>query len=513
MFRQLCILWVCGLAVGMPAAQPAFVRAYDSRFEYEGRAFRFVGFNLRNLINYGTWDPAGGASRLDDIDTNLQAAANIGARVIRCFVALSNSTTDTQINRLGTVLNKVQALNLKAIPVLIDLYSAPSGPWFHPPGDSGYYEDIGGYFILNDAWFASGYKLHYKPFAEAMVNAFRDHPAIFAWELGNELKDAQNPTNIIPFVHDMAARIKQLDPNHMVSAGFLSWDHQGLSEEEGLALYQDPNLDFITVHTYDGGMADQNYTIYARLAKPLIVEEFGWQGSDRVTPTRNALAEYFEQKQVQGFMHWAFQAQDRDIADGDNVYGIDRYTHGNDYDAMTALYEDWASTLTLRNEPLLQPKPALHGSNIALQSQQAMADSILNNAAPAYAIDGDASTGSKWTSEGTAPPHWLALDLGRSVRVEGFKVKMAGLDEWYIFSFEAFEIQMGPAVTGPWTTLISVDNPAQFAAREIVLDTATPLRFVRLLITDPGVDNYARLPEFEVYEARNGAQAVWGFYP
>jgi mannan endo-1,4-beta-mannosidase len=77
--------------------------------------------------------------------------------------------------------------------------------------------------ILHDAWFDGGYQLHYKPFAEAMVSAFKDHPAIFAWELRNELKDAQNPPNIVPFVQAMASRIRQLDPNHMITTGFLSW--------------------------------------------------------------------------------------------------------------------------------------------------------------------------------------------------------------------------------------------------------------------------------------------------
>jgi hypothetical protein len=204
-----------------------------------------------------------------------------------------------------------------------------------------------------------------------------------------------------------------------------------------LQLYQDSNLDFLTFHTYDGGTADQNYTIYARLAKPLVVEEFGWQSGDRVTATHSALDEYFNRKEAQGFMHWAFQAQDRDIADGEYLYGIDRYTHGYDYQAFTALYADWPSTLTLRNETLPMPKPSIQGINIALQAG-ATADGSLEGALPQSAIDGVVSAGNKWKSQNTTPPHWLALDPGRLLRVDGFKIKMAGFDEWYIFSSEAF---------------------------------------------------------------------------
>src|SRR5438045_3108032 len=72
-------------------AENNFVRAHDYRFELDGHAYRLVGFNIRDLTNYGAWDPAG-ASRTDDIDANLQAAAAAGARVIRCFVSLNNST-------------------------------------------------------------------------------------------------------------------------------------------------------------------------------------------------------------------------------------------------------------------------------------------------------------------------------------------------------------------------------------------------------------------------------------
>jgi hypothetical protein len=210
-------------------------------------------------------------------------------------------------------------------------------------------------------------------------------------------------------------------------------------------------------------------------------------------------------------MHWAFQAQDHDIADGDNIFGIDKYAHGNDYDAFTALYANWASTLTLRNEALTHPKPILKGANIARQAI-AMADSYLEGGAPQNAIDGDISAGSKWISENTPAPHWLALDLGRNVQLSGFRLQMAGLVEWYIFTLQAFEIQTASGLAGPWTTIAAVNNSAQFAKREVILDPPQTMRYVRLLVTDPGVDDYARLPEFEVYASPTAVEPGWALY-
>ena len=95
--------WGVGLLLGMwggvcHAQEGAFVRAHGHRFELEGRAFRFVGFNLRNLVNYGKWDPAGGSSTEGHIDENLDEAQRIGAKVLRVFVAL-NTKSDGEHSR------------------------------------------------------------------------------------------------------------------------------------------------------------------------------------------------------------------------------------------------------------------------------------------------------------------------------------------------------------------------------------------------------------------------------
>jgi hypothetical protein len=116
------------------------------------------------------------------------------------------------------------------------------------------------------------------------------------------------------------------------------------------------------------------------------------------------------------------------------------------------------------------------------------------------AIDGIITTVSKWTSAGTAPPHWLALDLGASKTVNGFIVRhqSAAADASY-YNTKYFKFQSGTSISGPWTDECTVDNSAQAAVTTRSYITPKTLRYVRLYITDAGIDYYARIPEFEVY--------------
>jgi hypothetical protein len=117
------------------------------------------------------------------------------------------------------------------------------------------------------------------------------------------------------------------------------------------------------------------------------------------------------------------------------------------------------------------------------------------------AVDGVTSHESKWTSANTPPPHWLKLDLGAQKTVTGYVVRHAesgGVDASF-YNTQAFSIQSGQSFDGPWTNEVVVNNSAQ--AEETFRKYITPksLRYVRLYITDPGPDHYARIPEFEVW--------------
>ena len=121
------------------------------------------------------------------------------------------------------------------------------------------------------------------------------------------------------------------------------------------------------------------------------------------------------------------------------------------------------------------------------------------------AYDGTVSAASKWTSNGTASDSWLALDLGRSYDVTQFVVKHAGsAGELQAYNTQALRLESGTSLSGPWTAQATVANTAQAPTSSVTLASPLTTRYVRLYISDAGVDNYARIPELEVYGVASG---------
>jgi PKD repeat protein len=147
------------------------------------------------------------------------------------------------------------------------------------------------------------------------------------------------------------------------------------------------------------------------------------------------------------------------------------------------------------------PPPVLTGENLARDAAAwATSSSYSGDYGGDKAYDGVVSAGSKWTSDGTSTTSWLALDLGSEAEVNGFIARHAGdAGELQQYNTQAYRLEAGDSITGPWLTLATVENSQQDDSTTTVLSAAVRTRFVRLFITDAGVDNYARIPEFEVY--------------
>ena len=490
------------------SAPAELVTAYGDEFSLNGQAYRFIGVNMRGLCHYGHGDPLPYTSS-SHIDENLDGVASMGGKVIRLFAAVNNTMNQDIVDRLKTVLDKMETRGLKAIVCFTDVYNTN----FHPPGDDSYYQlQPGGWTLLDDTWFASGYTINYLPLVQLAVTQLKDHNAVFAWELGNEITDIKNPNNIISFATNVASAIKAIDSYHMVTTGFLSIDHTQIGETNGYNLYANPNIDFITVHSYNGEYHNQNWAVHSRLRKPLVLEEYGFSASsgDRVTNTQNLVNEWFDVHCARGFMQWGYQAQGYDIGDGDNDVGMDQYAHP-DYTQLFNIYQTRAN-LIASNPITLPARLTPQGENVARYSINWQADSVYNSSYGGdKAYDGIISGTSKWCSNGNPPPHWLALDLGQMRLIDGFTIRMAGVVELESFNAKSYQIQSGSSLTGLWTTEFTVSNPAQFSFYHSIFDTPKLMRYIRLYVTNTGIDNYCRITEVEVYEYASSVLS-WTLY-
>ncbi len=110
---------------------------------------------------------------------------------------------------------------------------------------------------VHDFWNDPKAKSDFKTFLSWLLNRkntvtgvlYKDDPTIMAWELGNEI-DKASPE----WIHEMAAYIKQHDPNHLIVDG-------GHKHIPAISL-QDRNIDIVTTH-----YTDQEFTAFAAQAK------------------------------------------------------------------------------------------------------------------------------------------------------------------------------------------------------------------------------------------------------
>ncbi|MCB9576303.1 MAG: cellulase family glycosylhydrolase [Polyangiaceae bacterium] len=320
-----------------------FVTQSGTHFQRDGAEYQFVGVNLRGLPHYGHEAlPYADASQ---IELNLSSVQGMGGRVVRSFVAYHGIDAQETGNRLEKVLNAADQHGLTVIVVLTDFYQTG----FNPQGDDGYYAtDSNGYVVLDHDFFANGYKNNYEPQVQALVTRFKDHPAIFSWELGNEIRDAtfqgqSSGATFVSFCTNMASAIRAIDTNHMISVGEIGATITGLSSNEQQTLFSNPDISFLTTRSYNGGNSDDT-GIAKSVNKPIIVEEAGFDGGGRPAKVAQDLAKWFG-KGCRGYLQWGFMASAGDNGDGDTQWGMDHQWHKDDWDGLYKTYQTFAQGL------------------------------------------------------------------------------------------------------------------------------------------------------------------------
>jgi hypothetical protein len=338
-----------------------FVRVAGDEFVEGGQRLRFIGVNIRGLVHYGdgrTLEHTNDGHRGEQ----LRAARDMGARVVRVFLPCVNANIDQTIAGLQRVLEimRAETPNLYLLPALSNLYADVP---FRVQGDDGFYARVNPNFhtdLLNSAFFTGGYRVNYLNLVRRVVESFRGEPRIFAWEIGNELKldttgapPASDPhvAAFIAFNHAVAAEIRRLDPNHLITTGMSSTHHAWLHTPElRRRLYATPLFGFITVHCYNDELENDDSALAAELRKPFIVEEAGYgrrylqdRFGERPELTRHDLARWFNLG-ARGYMPWGFMATGNDIGDGDDDAGFDRALHG-DWDVLFSIFRDKAHEL------------------------------------------------------------------------------------------------------------------------------------------------------------------------
>lgn len=306
-----------------------------------------TGFNVTGITNYGYSDlyPA---SSPEDVAKTLQEVSKLGGGVVRVFTANNQVDNNEAAQRLDVFLTEAAKYQISAIVTFIDFY----GSGFHPGKMSKFYTGVyNGSPLLGHDFFAGGYQEAggYQDFVQTVITKNKYHSNIYAWEIGNELKDDADPQSFINFMSSITAFIKALDSTHPISSGMINSAHTNLTPE---ALYsQLPNLDIISIHTYDLDHTGGADLAWARQnGKQAIVGEIGLTSTaenpkNRASDLQSEL-DFWKNQGASAILYWGLIAQGiPDNGNGDRVYGMDNLWH-NDYSNLAKVFNSAYSPTT-----------------------------------------------------------------------------------------------------------------------------------------------------------------------
>ena len=120
-----------------------------------------------------------------------------------------------------------------------------------------------------------------KAWVKTQILAFKDHPALLAWGIGNEVDLFYTNTKVWFAVQDIAAMIKALDPNHLITTVTAGMDKTKLD----LILERVPDIDYLSINIYGGLETLPKALLDMGYSGPYVVTEWGPTGHWQVPKT------------------------------------------------------------------------------------------------------------------------------------------------------------------------------------------------------------------------------------
>ena len=333
MKKQFLLLTVLLFLLGACAPKPAehsFIKVNaDGQFVRDGKPYYFVGANFWYGAILGSEGEGGNRERLHK---ELDFLKSIGINNLRVLVGADGENgiktrvepslqvapgvyNDTILAGLDYFMNELRERDMTAV-----LYLNNSWEW--SGGYSVYLQWSGhGDAVVPavDGWPAYMEYVKQFPQSDSAKALFANHvnyivsrtnrynqikyvddPTIMSWQIGNEPR-AFSDENKEPFARwmaDVAAQIKSLDPNHMVSSG--SEGAWGCEMDMNLfeKIHADPNINYLNIHIWPYNLGwvkadslkellpcakentkkyiDDHMVIARKYSKPIVLEEFGF---------------------------------------------------------------------------------------------------------------------------------------------------------------------------------------------------------------------------------------------
>ncbi|RYP33741.1 hypothetical protein DL767_004608 [Monosporascus sp. MG133] len=357
-----------------------FVKAEGGKFTLDGEDFYFAGSNAY----YFPFN-----NNQTDVELGLTAAKEAGLKVFRTWGFNDKNVTyipdglpryggegagDTEIvfqwfaNGTSTInLDAFDKVVNAATKVGIKLLVAFTNNWADYGGMDVYTVNLGGKYH-DDFYRLPRIKEAYKRYVKAVVTRYKDSPAIFAWELGNEPRCGADGTRNLPrstdctpellsgWVDEMSTYVKSLDPHHLVTwggeggfnrpgsaDGFYN-GHDGGDFDHELGL---PNVDFGTFHSYPDwwsktvewtGQWIRDHAAAGREAgKPVVHEEYGWMTNEA---RKQYLGRVSDITRLEALGGWQEISLEEKMPDMYWQFGYSGYSYGRNHDDGFTIFLD-----------------------------------------------------------------------------------------------------------------------------------------------------------------------------
>lgn len=310
-----------------------FVQVQNGQFVRKGKPYYFIGTNFWYGAILASEGQGGNRTRLcSELDSmksigidNLRILVGsdgqrgVAAKVEPTLQVAPGIYNDTIFAGLDFLLAEMAKRDMLAVLYLNNSWEWSGGygqylQWAGygvapQPSINGYmdYMNFVGQFVCSDS--AQTLYANYVKDVITRTNRYThvsyvDDPTIMSWQIGNEPR-AFLPEYKQPFtnwMHNAAALIKKLDPNHLVSTG--SEGMWGCEMDMDLfeTIHANENIDYLTIHMwpFNWGWAlkdslqeclckakknsakyiDEHLTIAEKYQKPLVLEEFGYPRDD-----------------------------------------------------------------------------------------------------------------------------------------------------------------------------------------------------------------------------------------